>query len=65
MLNYMEEIICDRCGIPLSNREIALSYMGYEFKAHVPHCPQCGQPYIDEELVRGRMLEVERALEDK
>jgi hypothetical protein len=65
IIKPMEEIICDRCNIPLSNQEIALSYMGYEFKANVLHCPRCGQPYVDEELARGRMMEVECALEDK
>jgi hypothetical protein len=28
-------------------------------------CPVCGLAYVSEELARGRMREVEKALEDK
>jgi hypothetical protein len=28
-------------------------------------CPQCGQVCLDEELIEGRMSEVERLMEDK
>lgn len=31
----------------------------------LPRCPKCGLVLITEELARGKMLEVEKALEDK
>jgi len=56
---------CGKCGIPLENGEVTLQYMGNNFPVLMPRCPQCGQCYIPEELAIGKILQVERTLEDK
>lgn len=60
-----EEFICGKCNVPLENGEIKLYYMGNDFPILMPKCPICGQGYIPEELALGKILQVERALEDK
>lgn len=58
-------LVCRRCQIPLEKREVKLSYMGNSFPVELPQCPKCGQVFIPEDLVLGKMLKVEKALEDK
>lgn len=59
------EFVCGKCNVPLENDEITLHYMGNNFPILMPKCPKCGQGYIPEELALGKILQVERALEDK
>ena len=64
----MEEkqtLVCDRCQVELEERDVQFSYLNRSFRHKVPRCPQCGQVYIPEELVNGRMREVEALLEEK
>ncbi|NLT96482.1 MAG: hypothetical protein GXW85_13320 [Clostridia bacterium] len=58
-------IICDKCGIPLTPGKVTLSYLGSSFPVELPKCSQCGLVFIPEELARGKMDQVEKALEDK
>lgn len=60
-----EHILCVKCGIPLTVGKVTLSYMGSNFPVDLDRCPKCGLVYIPEELARGKMLQVEAALEDK
>jgi ferredoxin len=60
-----EDMICARCGVPLEPAETKFSYLGHAFSHPVPKCPVCGQVYISEELVNGKISEVEALLEDK
>jgi predicted Zn-ribbon and HTH transcriptional regulator len=62
---FVDDMICFRCREKLQVQKTSFRYMGYEFNADVPRCPKCGQTYIDEALVRGRMAEVETEMEDK
>jgi hypothetical protein len=39
--------------------------MDSAFPVQLPRCPNCGQVYVPEMLAMGKMLEVEKALEDK
>ncbi len=41
------------------------SYLDHSFHTDLLRCPRCGQVFIPEELVKGKMQEVEMALEDK
>lgn len=59
------EIICASCGVPLKLHPVTLGYMTSTFPVELPACPQCGFIYIPEELAIGRMLHVEKSLEDK
>jgi Zn-finger nucleic acid-binding protein len=60
-----EPIYCDLCNVELTARKTHFTYLGHAFQAELPCCPQCGQVYIDEEVVKGRMARVEMELEDK
>ena len=57
--------VCGKCAIPLERSMVAITYMGSSFEVELPRCPQCGYTYIPEELALGKMLDVERILEDK
>jgi predicted RNA-binding Zn-ribbon protein involved in translation (DUF1610 family) len=58
-------IVCNACNIPLALGKVTLSYLGNEFPVELFKCPQCGLVYIPEELAKGKMDQVEKALEDK
>ena len=40
-------------------------YLDNGFPVELPVCPQCGFVYVPEELALGKVLSVEKALEDK
>lgn len=61
----MDEIICSKCRVPLENRRARFKYIGHEFQSDVPRCPKCGQIYLPEDLVKGRIADVEASVEDK
>jgi hypothetical protein len=56
---------CAKHSAELIEMEAEFSYLGRFFKHIVLRCPICGYVYVTEELARGRMREVEMALEDK
>jgi ribosomal protein S27AE len=56
---------CGHCGAPLQPVSVNIDYMGSSFYVQLPGCPNCGTAMIDAELAQGRMLEVEKLLEDK
>lgn len=58
-------IICNKCGIRLTLGKVTLAYLGSNFPVELYRCPQCGLVYIPEDLARGKMQQVEAALEDK
>jgi len=58
-------LICWQCRKELVLRKTDFTYLGHTFYADMPRCPQCGQVYIPEELVRSRIAEVEMQMEDK
>ena len=59
------ELLCARCNEPLVPRSVTLSYLDSAFPVELPACPKCGMVFIPEELARGKILHVERSLEDK
>lgn len=64
----MEEkqiLICDKCKVELEEMDAQFSYLGKSFRHKVSRCPQCGQVCLSEELVTGRMSQVESMMEDK
>jgi hypothetical protein len=60
-----ENLICEKCNIPLTVGKVTLSYLGSNFPVELYKCSKCGLVYIPEELARGKMQQVEAALEDK
>ncbi len=57
--------VCARCGATLTQGKIEIAYLGSAFPVDLWHCPACGLVLIPEDLALGRMLEVEKMLEDK
>ena len=59
------DLICGKCGVKLEKMKTTFKYLKNEFSEETYKCPECGQVYLDEDLVRGKMAEVETTLEDK
>ena len=57
--------ICDKCKEKLVLRKVKVSYLGGNFDVELMKCPKCNNVYIGEDLALGKMLEVEKGLEDK
>ncbi|HHW45173.1 hypothetical protein GFC01_00510 [Desulfofundulus thermobenzoicus] len=64
-LNAENVYECLKCGVPLEPGKVTVSYMGSSFPVELLKCKKCGQVLVTEELALGRMLEVEKVLEDK
>lgn len=60
-----EGLLCKRCGVPMVTGEVKLTYLGNGFPVQLPKCSQCGLVFIPPDLALGKMLRVERSLEDK
>lgn len=64
-LTVDEEIRCAVCGELLKLHPVTFSYMDHAFPVELPACEKCAMVYVPEELARGKILHVERSLEDK
>ena len=64
-LSFAQGLLCGKCGKPLEIGRVTLTYLGNSFPVSLPKCPACGLVFIPEELALGKMLRVEKALEDK
>ena len=53
-----KKVICRR-------KSTFFDYLGHNFHTEILCCPKCGEVYLPEALVKGRMADVERELEDK
>ena len=60
-----KKLICFKCQKELELKKTNFTYLGHSFYTEVPRCPECGQVFIPEELVRGRISDVEMQMEDK
>ena len=58
-------LVCLKCDCKLSYANTNLNYMGYSVSEKFLRCPKCKQVYIPEDVVVGKMAEVEASLEDK
>lgn len=56
---------CCKCDVPMEERKTVFEYLGHEMNYPVLRCPVCGQAFIPEELVDGKIAEVEALLEEK
>ncbi|MBV7273511.1 DVU_1557 family redox protein [Clostridium thailandense] len=57
--------ICDKCNKELQLNKVKVVYLGGNFEVELMQCPECKMVLIDEDLALGKMLEVEKGLEDK
>jgi hypothetical protein len=59
------KMVCMKCNLHLTLDKVTLSYMGNCFPVDLYKCPQCGMVFIPEDLVRGKMEQAEKVMEDK
>ena len=60
-----KRVICRKCGLEMKPEKTFFDYLDHNFHTDLLRCPSCGEVYIPETLVRGRMAQVEQELEDK
>ena len=56
---------CCKCDVPMEEKKTVFLYLGHEMSYPVLRCPRCGQAFVPEELVNGKIAEVEKLLEGK
>jgi len=57
--------LCDKCKKELVLDKVKVRYLEGNFEVELLKCPGCNMVFIDEGLATGKMLEVEKELEDK
>ncbi len=57
--------VCGKCGTPLEVAQVNVSYLGSGYPVNLLVCKVCKRPLIPVELALGKMLEVEKLMEDK
>lgn len=62
---HKETWICDKCAKALITQKVKVRYLDGNFEVDLLKCPQCNMVFIDGDLAMGKMLEVEKGLEDK
>ncbi|MDO4485578.1 MAG: hypothetical protein Q4C46_03185 [Bacillota bacterium] len=56
---------CGKCRCRLEPAGVRFAYLGSRFALEALRCPECGQIYISEALVDGRIHATESFLEDR
>ena len=59
------EWVCGKCGEQLQFGKVTVAYLRSHFTVDLLKCSKCGLVLITEALAVGKMLEAEKALEDK
>jgi hypothetical protein len=57
--------ICGKCGKPLEIAQVNVTYLGSGYPVDLWVCKTCKRPLIPADLALGKMLEVEKLMEDK
>jgi hypothetical protein len=57
--------VCGKCGSPLEVASVNTSYLGSGYPVELLMCKNCKRPLVPAELALGKMLEVEKLMEDK
>ena len=57
--------VCGKCGSPLEVGPVNVSYLGSGYPVDLLVCKKCKRPLVPAELALGKMLEVEKLMEDK
>lgn len=60
-----KDLICCKCNKKLEPKKADFTYLGHSFFTEILRCPDCGEVFIPEDLVKGRIAMVEMELEDK
>lgn len=64
-VNNDEGLLCSKCNVLLEPGKVHITYLISTFPAEILKCPKCGMIYIPEDVALGKMVEVEKTLEDK
>lgn len=56
---------CMKCNEIMVKAKAKFRYLENGFPVEMPVCPKCGFIYVPEELALGKVLSVEKSLEDK
>lgn len=59
------KLMCKKCNLKLIKGKAKFMYLDNGFPVELPVCPECDFVYVPEELALGKVLSVEKALEDK
>ena len=67
MENHVKQTLwmCDKCQKALVAEKVKVRYLECNFEVELLKCPTCKMVFISDELAMGKMLEVEKGLEDK
>lgn len=57
--------MCDKCHHALVPQKVKVRYLEGNFEVDLLKCPTCHMVLISEDLALGKILEVEKSLEDK
>ena len=57
--------VCSKCNKNLELHKVKMRYLDANFEVELMRCPDCNMVLIEEDLALGKMLEVEKGLEDK
>lgn len=57
--------VCGKCGEPLIRQKVNLSYLGSGYPVELLVCMKCKRALVPADMALGKMLEVEKLLEDK
>ena len=57
--------VCGKCGSPLEAISLNVSYLGSGYPVELMACKKCKRPLIPADMALGKMLEVEKMMEDK
>lgn len=64
-MSNQTEWMCANCNVPLATGKVDVAYLDNAFPVDLLKCPNCGLVLIPEDLALGKMVEVEKQLEDK
>ena len=64
-INPDGKLMCHKCRVPLIKGRAKFMYLDNGFPVELPVCPVCGFVYVPESLALGKVLSVEKSLEDK
>lgn len=56
---------CGKCGSQLEVASVNVDYLGSGYPVDLLMCKKCRRPLVPAELALGKMLEVEKLMEDK
>lgn len=57
--------VCGKCGSPLETTPVNVEYLGSGYPVDLLVCRNCKRALVPAELALGKMLEVEKLMEDK